>query len=61
MTLTGRNAVLADDELARLQLSCRLGGIGAPSLTFMARRELAASQAVTGHQVDEIIHQHHTE
>ena len=41
MTLTGRNAVLADDELARLQL--------------------AASQAVTGHKVDEIIHQHDTE
>ena len=60
MTPTGRNAVLADDELALLQLSCRLGGI-IPSFTFMARRELAASQAVTGHQVDEIIHQHDTE
>ena len=53
--------MLADDELPLLQLSCRTGGIGVPSFTFMPRRELAASQAVTGHQVDEIIHQHDTE
>ena len=60
LTLTGRKAALEDDELALLQLPCRLGGIGVPSLTFMARCELAASHAVTSHQVDEIIHQHHT-
>ena len=60
-TLTDYNAALADDERALLQLPCRLGGIGVPSFTFMARCELAASHAVTGHQVDEIIHQHDTE
>ena len=54
LTLTGRNGALADDELALLQMPCRLGGVGVPSFTFMA-------QAVTGHQVDEIIHQHDKE
>ena len=56
-TLTGRGTPLHDDELALLQLPCRLGGIGVPSFKSMACRELSASQAMTCHQVDEIIHQ----
>ena len=46
-----------DDELSLLRLPARLGGIGLPSLTGMADSELAASQAMTKAQVEEIVQQ----
>ena len=60
-TFTGHNTALADDELALLLLPYHLSGTGVPPFTFTARRKLAASHTMTGHQVNEIIHQNDAE